>query len=75
MSVQRQGGGVWVARNADGSSIVPFASEIDALRHAVSFLMEVAWVPWGEEARDYKEPPQQPQQPVCRGEVAGGGDG
>ncbi|MCP9947228.1 hypothetical protein [Actinomadura madurae] len=58
--------GVWVARYADGSSICPFGEEIDALRHAVDHTMEVAFIPWGEDARTYKAPPERPKQPAVR---------
>lgn len=58
--------GVWVARYADGSSICPFDEEIEALRHAVTHQMEVAFVPWGEDIRTYQQPPERPKQPAVR---------
>ncbi|MFE9099875.1 hypothetical protein [Actinomadura geliboluensis] len=46
-STARPATGVWVARYPDRSAAVPFASEIEALRHAVTNHMGVAWVPYG----------------------------
>lgn len=51
--------GVWVARRRDGSSsgrlqtLVVFASEIKALRYGASRVMEVVYVPFGEDAATY----------------------
>lgn len=42
--------GVWVARYADGKAVFVFASELAALRHAVTQTMEVAFIPYGENA-------------------------
>ena len=46
--------GVWVARYSDRSEVSVFASEISALRHAVSRSMEVVFVPFGEDAACYR---------------------
>jgi hypothetical protein len=46
--------GVWVARYSDGSGVYVFASEIAALRHAVTTSMEVVFVPFGEDAKEYR---------------------
>lgn len=40
--------GVWIAYYPDGSSVVPFATEIEALRYAVEHKMEARKVLWGE---------------------------
>ncbi|MGV8874834.1 MAG: hypothetical protein ACOH2Q_20055 [Rhodococcus sp. (in: high G+C Gram-positive bacteria)] len=40
--------GVWVAYYEDRSGAVPFATEIEALRHAVGTSMMVRLVPFGE---------------------------
>lgn len=40
--------GVWFAFS-DGSAVVPFANEIDALRHAIGNGMHVKYVPFGDE--------------------------
>ena len=42
--------GVWVAYFRDRSSIVPFWKEIDALRYAVEYGMNVRWAQFGEDA-------------------------
>jgi len=39
--------GAWVAYNADDSGTTLFATEIDALRYAVSFGMQVKFVEYG----------------------------
>lgn len=39
--------GVWVAYFTDRSAVVPFASELEALRFAVTRSMDVAFVPYG----------------------------
>lgn len=49
--------GVWVARYSDGSGLYLFATEIDALRHAVGSAMEVVHVPYGEDALAYRPKP------------------
>lgn len=41
--------GVWVARYFDGSGIVAFPTEVQALRYAVERQMEVAFVAWGND--------------------------
>jgi len=41
--------GVWVAFNWDGSAFVPFATELEALRHANSYHMPVKFVEFGDE--------------------------
>ncbi len=41
--------GVWVARYPDRSVITAFPSELEALRHAISRGMEVAYVEWGHD--------------------------
>jgi mono/diheme cytochrome c family protein len=43
------GPGVWVAFNYDGSAFVPFASELEALRHASSYHMPVTFIEYGDE--------------------------
>lgn len=40
--------GVWFAIDEDGGLPVPFATEIDALRHAVDYRMKVRFIPYGE---------------------------
>jgi hypothetical protein len=45
---------VWIARYPDCSALAAFATEIDALRHAVKHSMEVVRVPWGEDIRAYQ---------------------
>jgi hypothetical protein len=44
-------GGAWVAYYSDYSGISIFASELEALRHAVGKSMTVEFVPWGEDLR------------------------
>lgn len=44
-------GGAWVALYSDYSGISIFATEIDALRHAVDKTMTVRFVPWGGDIR------------------------
>lgn len=44
-------GGAWVALHSDYSGISIFATEIEALRHAVDKSMTVRFVPWGGEIR------------------------
>ena len=46
--------GVWVARYSDISGVVPFATELDAFRHANHTSMEVVHVPWGQDIREAK---------------------
>lgn len=46
--------GVWVARYADRSAVIPFGSELEALRHAVTNHMQVKFIPWGEDAGSYQ---------------------
>lgn len=41
--------GVWVAFNWDGSAFVPFATELEALRHASSYHMPVKFVEFGDD--------------------------
>ena len=43
--------GVWVARYSDMSGVVPFATELDAYRHANGTTMEVVLVPWGSDVQ------------------------
>ena len=43
------GSGVWVAFYSDHSGARLFASEIDALRHAVGTSMDVRYVDFGED--------------------------
>lgn len=40
--------GVWIAYYSDRSAVAVFATEIDALRHAVERRMEVRFQEWGE---------------------------
>jgi len=47
--------GVWVAMYSDRSSVVPFASELDALRHAVGNCMSVVFVQFGTDAFDVND--------------------
>lgn len=42
-------GGVWVAYYSDWSGAAIFASEIEALRHAVNMSMSVKFVEWGSD--------------------------
>lgn len=39
--------GVWMAFYGDGSSAVPFATEIEALRHALGYSMQVEFTKFG----------------------------
>ena len=41
--------GVWIAYYSDRSGVVPFGSEIEALRYAVDKSMTVRRVPFGED--------------------------
>lgn len=41
--------GVWLAYYSDGSGCVPFATEIEALRHALPYSMAVKFVRYGDE--------------------------
>lgn len=41
--------GCWFAYNYDGSSCVPFLTELDAYRYASPFMMPVKFVEWGGE--------------------------
>lgn len=40
--------GVWLAYYSDSSAVVPFASELEALRHAISYSMSVRFVRFGD---------------------------
>jgi hypothetical protein len=40
--------GFWIARHGDGTGIVPFLTEIEALRYAVENTMKVEFVRFGE---------------------------
>jgi hypothetical protein len=42
-------GGVWVAYHYDGQGVVPFADELDALRHAVAKNCDAKFVHYGKE--------------------------
>lgn len=44
--------GVWVARYSDMSGVVPFATELDAYRHANGTTMDVVLAPWGTDIRE-----------------------
>jgi hypothetical protein len=46
------GSGVWVAYYTDWSGFRVFASEIDALRHAVVNGMSVLFTEWGKDPRE-----------------------
>lgn len=46
--------GVWIAHYDDGG-IVPFPTEIEALRHAVETTKKVSFVPYGEPLYDSME--------------------
>lgn len=46
-SFNKEGAGVWVAYFSDWSSMVPFPTEVEALRHAVANSMRVTEVPFG----------------------------
>jgi hypothetical protein len=48
--------GAWVALYGDASSVRVFATEIEALRHAIGFQMTVKFVPYGEDIFQYKDP-------------------
>ena len=45
-------GGVWLAYNYDGSNVAPFATEIEALRYALGYSMQVIWCPYGSTLND-----------------------
>lgn len=47
-AVETQPAGVWVAFYYDGSAFVPFATEIEAYRHANSYSMQVKFVRYGD---------------------------
>jgi hypothetical protein len=67
-------GGVWIARHPLGEKVLPFATEIDALRHAVKHgSMEVVWVPYSQDARTYTTPPDAPRPPTYRSAPASEG--
>ena len=42
--------GVWMAYYSDGSGWVPFATEIEALRHALGMHMDVKFAAYGDDA-------------------------
>lgn len=73
MSIDRNGG-VWVARNSDGSAAHVFAEEIDALRfvNREGYYMEVLLVPHGEDALHYRPRPDGSKPPVYRQAAAEG---
>jgi hypothetical protein len=61
-------GGVWIAYHSDGSGLVVFASELEALRYALPSGMQVKFALFGDpdwKTRD-DPPPQSPPPLVCR---------
>ena len=48
---EQEAGGAWVAYYSDWSGVSIFATEIEALRHAVGKSMEVGFFPWGSDLR------------------------
>lgn len=51
-----QWSGVWVALYQDASHVAVFATEIEALRHAIDKQMTVKFVPYGEDIFKYEAP-------------------
>lgn len=56
------GAGVWVAYYADGSGFVMFATEVEALRHAVDNGMMVRFARFGDE--DWQTRPKESVPPT-----------
>lgn len=61
-----QGQGAWVARHADRSGLCIFASELEALRHAVSNHMLVFWIPYGQDALTWEGVTPPESATICR---------
>jgi hypothetical protein len=57
--------GVWVAYQPDGSSFVPFDSELEAYRFASLYMMTVKFVRFGDEDWQRSEQPE-PHRGPCR---------
>jgi hypothetical protein len=46
---ERKKPGVWLAHNYDGTGVVPFTEEVEALRHALSYSKTVTFATYGDE--------------------------
>ena len=61
--------GAWIAYHPDGSGWVIFATELEALRYALPYSMQVKFARFGDpdwKTRDDPTPPPPPTSTVCR---------